>query len=97
MLQDICTVHLFATDINRDLHLGPFKTGRLVRSVFLNGLAHDQRSTGEVAEFDVAELGFELYLLFATGRRVARFTGEICWAGFVEAKHWMNIGHNKEV
>jgi len=32
---------------------------------------------GEVAEFDVAELGFELYLLFATGRRVARFAGEI--------------------
>lgn len=37
MLQDICTVHhLFATDINRDLHL-PFKTGRF-RTLFFERL-----------------------------------------------------------
>ena len=46
MLQDICTVHLFATDINRDLHLGPLKTGRF-RTVSLPAW-HTDRSTGRL-------------------------------------------------
>lgn len=47
----------------------------------------------KVTEFDVAELGLELYLLFATGRRVAGFTGEkypdlLAWTNKNSDEHW---------